>query len=264
MIESMILSEKGKDPMYKTWHTSPTHLLLYVHKGQGSIVCAERVYPMEQGLLVFIAADTYHYTMPDDPCVYVRSKVFLHPDALEKLQPLGLADAAKSLVCAPIPQKDRSRVEALFCQAADSQSSLLRAATVLELMHYLQCHATGSTDSPKGFVSRAIAYIGQNIAWDMSLDDICRSISVSKFHLCRSFREYTGVTVMEYILNTRIILAKNELSKTDAPISQVSEKCGFSSTSYFCRIFRHKEGCTPLQFRKACCVRTLVSSSKEE
>jgi AraC-like DNA-binding protein len=250
MIESTILQEIGKDPMYKTWHTSPTHLLLYVHAGQGSIVCAERVYPMEPGLLVYIAADTYHYTMPDDPAAYVRSKVFLHPSALEKLQSLGLNDAAKALVCAPIPPNERSRVEALFSRAAEHRQGLLSAATVLELLHYLHAYAAGSTDAPTGFVSRAIGYINQNIAWDMTLEDICRNVNVSKFHLCRSFREHTGMTVMEYILNTRIILAKNELLKTDDSVATISSKCGFSSASYFCRAFHQKEGCTPLQFRK--------------
>ena len=47
-----------------------------------------------------------------------------------------------------------------------------------------------------------------------------------------------------------IIPAKNELTKTDDAIAAISEKCGFSSLSYFCRAFRHKEGCTPLQYRK--------------
>lgn len=250
MIDTTILHEAGKDPMYKTWHTSPAHLLLYVHRGQGSIVCAERVYPMEPGLLVFIGADTYHYTMPDDPVGYVRSKIFLAPATLQKLQPLGLEDTAKALVCAPIPPEEQPRVEQLFRQAAESRHRLLDSATVLELMYYLQHHAAGSTNAPTGFVSRAIDRIGQNIAWDMTLDDICRSVNVSKFHLCRSFREHTGMTVMEYILNTRIILAKNELAKTDEPIAQISGKCGFSSASYFCRVFRRKEGCTPLQYRK--------------
>ena len=76
------------------------------------------------------------------------------------------------------------------------------------------------------------------------------NVNVSKFHLCRCFREHTGMTVMDYILSTRIILAKNELTKTDESILCISEKCGFSSVSYFCRVFHRKEGCTPLQYRK--------------
>lgn len=254
MIENTMYKVSGKDPMYKTWHTSPTHLIMYIHAGHGSIVCADKLHSMDAGLLVYIAADTYHYTMPDDPACYTRSKIFLNPARIEKLmQPSGLGDAApKALVCAPIPPEDRPAVETLFARLENPQECnyLLAASTVLELMYYLQHHAAESTDAPTGFISRTIAYIGDNIAWDMSLDDICRNVNVSKFHLCRCFREHTGMTVMDYILSTRIILAKNELTKTDESIMRISEKCGFSSVSYFCRVFHRKEGCTPLQYRK--------------
>ena len=76
MIENTMYKVSGKDPMYKTWHTSPTHLIMYIHAGHGSIVCADKLHSMDAGLLVYIAADTYHYTMPDDPACYMRSKIF--------------------------------------------------------------------------------------------------------------------------------------------------------------------------------------------
>lgn len=242
----------GKDPLYKTWHASPTHLIMYIHAGTGSIVCADQLYPLRAGVLVYIACDTYHYTMPDDPVVYCRSKVFLQPQKLrDLLRPAGLWEApARALVYAPIPAEEQPRVEALFAKLDTAPRPLLAASAVLELMHYLHTFGTESANSPTGFIGCAIGYINQNIAWDMTLEDICHAANVSKFHLCRRFREHTGMTVMDYILSTRIILAKNELLKTEDSILHISEKCGFSSVSYFCRVFRQRVGCTPLQFRK--------------
>ena len=52
------------------------------------------------------------------------------------------------------------------------------------------------------------------------------------------FKQSTGITVMNYILKTRIISATNLLESTDLPIGEISEKCGFSSTAYFCRVFK--------------------------
>lgn len=241
--------------MYKTWHTSNTHLIMYIHTGQGSVVCADKLYPLEPGLLVYIAADTYHYTMPDDPACYVRSKLFLNPSKLEKLLPLHSQVTEKALVCARIPVQERKAVEAVFSrltqlQGAQDHRLLLAAADVLQLMYWFAQYGVESTAAPTGFIGRTIAYIGENIAWDMDLDSIYKAVNVSKFHLCRSFREHTGMTVMDYILSTRIILAKNELKKTDLSVMQISEKCGFNSVSNFCRVFRKKEGCTPLQYRK--------------
>jgi AraC-like DNA-binding protein len=34
-------------------------------------------------------------------------------------------------------------------------------------------------------------------------------------------------------------------------VEEISEKCGFGSISYFCRIFKQEEACTPLQYRKS-------------
>lgn len=252
MINNLECNAMGKDPLYKTWHASPDTLIMYIHAGSGSIVCADQLYPLTGGLLVYIASDTYHYTMPDDPAAYCRSKVFLDPDKLKNLlRPSGLWEApARALVYAPIPTELQPQVEALYAKLQQSRQPLLSAAAVLELMHYLHTFGTESASSPTGFIGCAIGYINQNIAWDMSLEDICRAVNVSKFHLCRRFREHTGMTVMDYILSTRIILAKNELLKTEESILRISEKCGFSSPSYFCRIFHQRVGCTPLQFRK--------------
>ena len=85
---------------------------------------------------------------------------------------------------------------------------------------------------------------------DITIDHICRAVGISKYHFCRQFKAHTKLTVMDYILKTRIILAQSELSKTNLSIADISEKCGFSSASYFCRVFKQEEACTPLQYRK--------------
>ena len=54
---------------------------------------------------------------------------------------------------------------------------------------------------------------------------------------------------MNYILKTRIISAKNLMETTNLTIGQISQRCGFSSQSYFCRVFKEECGMTPLQFR---------------
>ena len=56
---------------------------------------------------------------------------------------------------------------------------------------------------------------------------------------------------MEYLLKTRIVTARRLLTETALPISEISNRCGFSSLSYFCRVFKAQTQSTPLQFRKA-------------
>ena len=77
MKSTLIRNEIGKDPMYKIWHASSCALFLYVHSGTGSVVTKDRSYPIEKNALILIAPGTYHYTMPDAPEEYNRSKLIL-------------------------------------------------------------------------------------------------------------------------------------------------------------------------------------------
>lgn len=55
---------------------------------------------------------------------------------------------------------------------------------------------------------------------------------------------------MRYILKTRIVLAQTMLRKDNLTVSEVSSRCGFSSVSYFCRVFKEEIGVSPLKYKK--------------
>lgn len=93
-------------------------------------------------------------------------------------------------------------------------------------------------------------YIDENFQKDISLDSIATKFFVSKYYLAHSFREVTGFTIKQYILLKRISYAKDELFFTDHTITDIALDSGFNSQSNFIRIFKKKEGKTPLQFRK--------------
>ena len=253
MEKNLIYHQKGRDELYKTWHASREHLCMYIHSGGGSLVCADRIFPLEEGSLVFIAAGAYHYTMPDDPKNYDRSKLFSTAQQLHRVMtllgddPLSRFFANKAFVYARVEEKDREEVEKLFCP---EEGDALLYAKLLQLLFFLKKYTVDSTASPAGFLSRAIAHIHKNIAAPLDVDGICAAINISKYHFCRQFKQGTGMTVMEYILKTRIVLAKNDLRKTTLPIMQISDNAGFSSPAYFCRVFKQETGLTPLQYRR--------------
>lgn len=260
MDEKIIYRQQGKDPLYKTWHASKEHLFMYIHSGTGSIVCNEDVFPIKRGTLVFIAADTYHYTMPDVPDIYDRSKLIISPARFDKVLDL-IGDNSifkniynKAVIYAEIDEKNYDAVDSLFSDWKEnedkSKQELILLSGLLRLMYFLNSYTVNSTFAVANVVNRAIKYINENIARDINIDDICSAVNMSKYYFCRQFKEYTGLTVMRYILKTRIILAKSELKKTNLSISEISEKYGFSSVSYFCRVFKEEENCTALQYKR--------------
>lgn len=54
----------------------------------------------------------------------------------------------------------------------------------------------------------------------------------------------------EYLKLARISRSKTLLTNTNLKINEVSEKCGFTDTNYFCKVFRDINDCTPLEYRR--------------
>ena len=263
MNEKIMYHERGKDPLYKIWHASKKHLIMYFHSDGGSIVCAEKVFPIKKGVLVLIAADTYHFTMPDDPETYDRSKLWVTPETFSKL--LGLLREQSGLqslqnhavIYSETDPADQGEIDSIFrrvaeCAGEDAQE-LIHLCGAMQLLLYLYQYSKESVPSTSGVMGNAIEYIMQNIGSDLDIDAICSAVNISKYHFCRKFKQHTGMTVMQYILKTRIMLAKSELKSSRVAIGEISEKYGFSSVSYFCRVFKEEEGCSPLQYRKKNC-----------
>lgn len=260
MDEKIVFHQRGKDPLYKTWHASKEHLFMYIHSGTGSLVCRENIFPIKEGALIFIAAGTYHYTMPDIADVYDRSKLIVSVEKFNKIVSL-LGDNSilesiynKAVVYGEIDENDREAVDSIFedwSQKEDkNDQELIFLSGLFELMYFLNSATVDSTFAVENAMNCAIKYINENIARDIDIDDICSAVNMSKYYFCRQFKAHTGLTVMKYILKTRITLAKNEMKTTNLCITEISEKYGFSSVSYFCRVFKETEGDTPLHYKK--------------
>lgn len=260
MEQKVICHEIGKDPLYKIWHAADEHLIMYIYSGGGSIVSGKHIFPLKKGVLLFVAADTYHYTMPEDPTVYDRSKLIISTQTLVKIAEL-LRDNAifknifdKTIVYAEIEESEQGEVDRIFtelmdCKTEESEEIVLLSC-LLRLMLFLDKYMVESISVATGFMYKAIKFINENISTDIDIDDICSAVNISKYHFCRQFKKQTGMTVMKYVLKTRIVLSKIDLKTTTFSVTEISERYGFSSVSYFSRIFKEYENCSPLQYRK--------------
>ena len=261
MREDIIYRQVGRDMYYKTWHRSDKSMIIYTYSDGGSIVCGEGIYPIKKGTLCFIGSQKYHYTMPDDSERYVRSKLFISSEALGRV--LGLLSEytsfknifnEDSVVYAYIGESEQENVERIFEELYSyEEEKYLNAMFYSCFMKLLVCldrNIVESVSSPSKGMQKAIEYINRNVCENIGIDEICSALHVSKYHFCRQFKSKTGMTVMEYILKTRIVMAKNMLLKEDISITEISYRCGFSSISYFSRMFKKDTGMTPLAYRK--------------
>lgn len=100
------------------------------------------------------------------------------------------------------------------------------------------------------FTENVIAYIRKNLNKTLCVENICKALGTSKNTLYRHFRTHIGMSVNEYILHERILLAKKLLKDDDISISDICEKTGVSNPSYFCKLFKQKTGVTPIKYRR--------------
>ena len=128
--------------------------------------------------------------------------------------------------------------------------------TILAIMvrHFNSELATASnTIASKNHLERmeqSMKYILSHLDEDLTLTDLAQSACMSRSYYSAIFKELTGLSVWDYIINQRVDLAKYKLETSNAPITQVCEDSGFSSIGNFNRAFKKLTGKTHREYRK--------------
>ncbi|NMF61511.1 AraC family transcriptional regulator [Brasilonema octagenarum] len=129
-------------------------------------------------------------------------------------------------------------------------------ATTLSI-HLIKNYSVSSvkvTKHPEGLsrfkLQQAIEYINQNLEKDLGLAEMATVVGISMYHFSRMFKQSTGFSPHQYVMNCRIERAKKLLSKTEQAIHQIYQQVGFQSQSHFTNVFRKFIGTTPLAYRK--------------
>ena len=104
-----------------------------------------------------------------------------------------------------------------------------------------------SAGSLNGSMNPLLRYLNDHACEDVSLDRLADTFFISKFALLREFKEYTGLSIHQYVLARRILRAQELIAQGVKP-NQVSEMCGFSDYSSFYRAFRQRTGVSPNQY----------------
>ncbi len=123
--------------------------------------------------------------------------------------------------------------------------------TILDLSSDEIYEASTPKLSPKDkLVYKVIKYINENYTQPITLEDICNTLYVSKFYLSHTFKEITGVTVINFINKKRLSEAERLLRYSSLNITEVCHAAGFNSVGHFINLFSKDYQCTPNAFRK--------------
>lgn len=134
----------------------------------------------------------------------------------------------------------------------DYGSDLLAQSALVELLVGLNRAAADRGDArPVGtsdqVVDAVLHYINEHYSEPLTLDQLSEKFFISKYHLLRKFDAQVGTTVHRYILQKRLLNAK-QLLAGGVPPNEVCQYCGFGDYANFYRAFRAEYNQTPRQY----------------
>lgn len=93
-------------------------------------------------------------------------------------------------------------------------------------------------------VVEMIHYINENLSQDLTIEALSSRFYLSKYHMMRKFKEETGYSMHQYVLEKRILAARN-LILSGMPATTASTECGFKDYSTFSRAYKKLLGQLP-------------------
>ncbi len=244
--------------------------IMYLHKGNINLICEGKKYELKDGMLYIIPSGLNHTISIIDSTCYKRTLAFLNPWAYSKKyysdyiynilignainEPIIIKDDFECRGYLDIIKKEMDSTDIL------SEDIIISVVTQFLARLFRHTALTNSHNIRKSnkLVGDIQSYIQENCGAQISISDIADRYFVSKFYLSHIFKEQTGLSPRQFLTFTRLSKAYNLLHEPDLSVSEVAQKCGFTSTSYMIKKFGEQYNISPNKFRKQ-----LFSKSKK-
>lgn len=247
-------------------HFHSNYEIYYLLEGERNYFVRSRAYRVLRGNLIFVGSGQIHKTAMVSP---VHERILLEvSESLiagfsREVKEIDPAFSAHSGVL-KLTERERQRVEALLFRIIEEIREKRPAyeqavrAMLQELLIFIlrkEGSSAGKYPSIKSAKHRKVNevanYICSNFAEIPSLDRLSERFYISKYYLCRIFKEVTGMTISQYINANRLKAAEKMLRESSDSVIQIAAASGFGSVTYFNKVFRESLGLSPVQYRKS-------------
>ena len=244
-------------------HLHRQYEFLYIHSG--SMICqsTDNKLKAEKGDILFVNSYTPHWTRYE---VEGMEQILLQFD-LPTTSDLSLKYVTRFSKVTDTPmylfksnEKDTEELKKCILSIADEcyyQNDFWKEyvnANILMIMAILHRKKIISDSIRKreaeiNKIKPAIEYINENYSQDISTAELSRLLGFNESYFCRLFKNAVGTNAIEYINFVRVCKAEHLLTK-NISISDIASTTGFSSLSYFNRIFKKYNAYTPSEYKK--------------
>ena len=235
--------------------------LLLLVSGRGGYVVDGQRYLLQPGDIVLIGSRSAHRPELEEDSVYERIIIYIDPGFLQRfstadcnLPELFSSDRGHVL---RLKENDRKKIFALAAalekelSGADYGRILLCSTALLRLLVEIgRCRRQEGAMNLNPVTpndSRVVEwmqYLDRNLSEDLDMDALAEQFFISKFHMMRLFKAQTGFTIHTYLLQRRLLAAR-QLIERGMLATEACYRCGFRSYSSFTRAYSKHFGSTP-------------------
>lgn len=236
-------------------HNHNGYEIFVLLKGEGVFMVEGTGYPLRPMDIIITKSDEIHEIAYDEDTEYERIVIHLEDDFFEKLNCVEYTEIFNNRKSGENNLIDHEAVKSSelidtllkmerYIKSQSTTSDAIIRASIVEFMHQLNQLNTTHGEIMSGPVKNVIKYINANISENLALSDLAERFFMSKYHLCRSFKKYTGFTVNQYITYRRIMVVR-DLRSQGKNLSDSCIEAGFSSYSNFYKAYVKETGCAP-------------------
>ena len=245
-------------------HFHNAYELLFIRTGHIRIHIGDAVYDGGPGSVFVIGRFEEHFLELRTP-IYERYYVILNPDMTERLITdrrllMPLRSRPKGFCHRYDVSEHLERFELIFRRLIEEQSiqdglaGVMHMSLISELL-ILLCRLRpelleSTSQAGKSAVFAVQRYIDTHYAEPIRVSDLAERVFLTPCYLTHCFKNLTGYSPKQYLVQARLAAAKDLLIHSDLPVSEVAFHAGFSDVNNFIRAFRRETGCTPLRYRE--------------
>lgn len=233
------------------WHANIEIIL--VLEGNGEVQYGTDVLEIRAGDVVVFNPNVLHRFYKSDTivyhCIIVDEKfcnengVFTEPLLFEK----KFRSTETERLCKNAAQcYMRYKADGTVISGAKTRNAVLALLIDLYENHLVKqsCSDSRGTNRPEGHVKKTAAYLIEHCTEPVNLDDLARLCGISKCHLSREFKRYTGQSILTYINLIRCKYAE-QCVLSGMTVTETAMECGFESVSYFSCTYKKLMGSNP-------------------
>ena len=172
-------------------------------------------------------------------------------DEIEKKELARIVKEGRNVFTGPygIPVYDMKKKENQIFGSEQMLRSLIETFLIELIRKHIHGDEVKKSEKHDARFEEIKTYIDSHFADKLKLDEIAFLFNLNRSAFCRTFKENTGKTFIEYVAEKKIERVKYLLETTNDSLTEIALALGFGNSAYLCRTFREAVGMTPRQYR---------------